>query len=250
MEWRAASLRRTRLAGVDVSVNPVAGSGSNAGADAAAARHGDGPFIKSGTKAGPIGGQTASTKARTLACSVAVMLVVAGPLLAQETAPDPADTATGTIFRWLNFLLVMGGIAYLIGKFGAPYFRSHAAGIAKSIRDAAEMRAASERELREVDERVASLNLEIQELRRVAVRESAAEAERLRELARVEAERIHNAARAEIVASERAGRQELRAIAARLATERAAEIMRARMDPATDAALFRAFVGELERRAS
>ena len=178
------------------------------------------------------------------------MLVVAGPLLAQETAPDPADTATGTIFRWLNFLLVMGGIAYLIGKFGAPYFRSHAAGIAKSIRDAAEMRAASERELREVDERVASLNLEIQELRRVAVRESAAEAERLRELARVEAERIHNAARAEIAASERAGRQELRAIAARLATERAAEIMRARMDPATDAALFRAFVGELERRAS
>jgi F0F1-type ATP synthase membrane subunit b/b' len=180
-----------------------------------------------------------------------VMLLVAGPLLAaEEAAPDPADTATGTIFRWLNFLLVMGGIAYLIGKFGAPYFRSRAEGIAKSIRDAAEMRAASERELREVDERVASLNLEIQELRRVAVRESAAEAERLRELTRVEAERIHNAARAEIVASERVARQELRAIAARLATERAAEITRGRMDPATDAALFRAFVGELEKRAS
>ena len=243
MEGWAPGLRRMRLPGVDASVN--AETGSNAAAPVA--RCGGGPFIKAGTKAGPIGGKTVGT----LACSVAVMLLVAGPLLAaEEAAPDPADTATGMIFRWLNFLLVMGGIAYLIGKFGGPYFRSHAAGIAKSIRDAAEMRAAAERELREVDERVASLNLEIQELRRVAVRESAAEAERLRELARVEAERIHNAARAEIVASERVARQELRAIAARLATERAAEITRGRMDPATDAALFRAFVGELEKRAS
>ncbi len=242
MGWRAPGLRRMRLPGVDASVNGDTGSN----ADASAARPDSGIF----TKAGPIGGKTVGTIASTLA-SVAVMLLVAGPLLAaEEAAPDPADTAMGTIFRWLNFLLVMGGIAYLIGKFGAPYFRSHAAGIAKSIRDAAEMRAASERELREVDERVASLNLEIQELRRVAVRESAAEAERLRELARVEAERIHKAARAEIVASERVARQELRAIAARLATERAAEIMRGRMDPPTDAALFRAFVGELERRAS
>jgi F-type H+-transporting ATPase subunit b len=240
MDWRVPGLRRMRLPGVDASVN--AETGSNAAASAA--RPDSGPF----KKAGPIGGRTVGTIAGTL---VAVMLLVAGPLLAaEEAAPDPADTATGTIFRWLNFLLVMGGIAYLIGKFGGPYFRSHAEGIAKSIRDAAEMRAASERELREVDERVASLNLEIQELRRVAVRESAAEAERLRELARVEAERIHNAARAEIVASERVARQELRAIAARLATERAAEITRGRMDPATDAALFRAFVGELERRAS
>jgi F-type H+-transporting ATPase subunit b len=219
MGWRALRLRRMRLRSVN--------------ANAAAARR-SGIFAIAGT----------------LAASVAVMLLVAGPLLAEEAAPDPADTPVGTIFRWLNFLLVMGGIAYLIGKFGAPYFRSHAEGISKSIREAAEMRAASERELREVDERVASLNLEIQELRRVAVRESAAEAERLRELARVEAERIHNAARAEIVASERVARQELRAIAARLATERAAEMLRGRMDPTADAALFRAFVGELERRAS
>lgn len=243
MDGRVPGLRRMRLPGVDASVN--AETGSNAAAPAA--RPDSGIF----TKAGPIGGKTVGTIAGALACSVAVMLLVAGPLLAaEEAAPDPADTATGTIFRWLNFLLVIGGIAYLSGKFGGPYFRSHAAGIAKSIRDAAEMRAAAERELREVDERVASLNLEIQELRRVAVRESAAEAERLRELARVEAERIHNAARAEIVASERVARQELRAIAARLATERAAEITRGRMDPATDAALFRAFVGELEKRAS
>ncbi|HEY1866369.1 MAG TPA: ATP synthase F0 subunit B, partial [Candidatus Acidoferrales bacterium] len=156
----------------------------------------------------------------------------------------------GLVFRWLNFVLVMGGIAYLIGKFGAPYFRSHAQSISNAIREATEARAAAERELREIDERVAALNLEIQDLRRAGARESSAEAERLRELARVEAERIHNAARAEIEASERAGLQELRAIAARLATERAAELLRTRVNQSHDAALFRSFIGQLERSAS
>ena len=49
------------------------------------------------------------------------------PALAQEqSAPDPADSLAGTIFRWLNFALVVGGIAYLIRKVGAPYFRENA----------------------------------------------------------------------------------------------------------------------------
>ena len=49
------------------------------------------------------------------------------PALAQEqSAPDPADSLAGTIFRWLNFALVFGGIVYLIRKVGAPYFRENA----------------------------------------------------------------------------------------------------------------------------
>jgi F-type H+-transporting ATPase subunit b len=181
---------------------------------------------------------------------ILLFLAVVPVLAAEDNAPDPANTPAGLVFRWLNFVLVMGGIAYLIGKFGAPYFRSHAQSISNAIREATEARAAAERELREIDERVAAINLEIQDLRRAGARESSAEAERLRELARVEAERIHNAARAEIEASERAGLQELRAIAARLATERAAELLRTRVNQSHDAALFRSFIGQLERSAS
>src|SRR5665213_374400 len=114
-------------------------------------------------------------------------------LAADDNTPDPANTPAGTIFRWLNFVLVFGGIGYLIGKFGAPYFRGHAREISKATREATEARATADRELREVDERVGALTLEIQRLRREAVRESAAGAERLRELARVESARIHAA---------------------------------------------------------
>ena len=67
---------------------------------------------------------------------------------------------------------------------------------------------------------------------------------------RVEVERIHVAARAEIVAVERAGMQELRAIAARVATERAAELIRDRVNREEDAELFRTFISELEKSAS
>jgi F0F1-type ATP synthase membrane subunit b/b' len=183
-------------------------------------------------------------------CVVLLFLAVVPVLAAEENAPDPADTPAGMVFRWLNFVLVMGGIAYLIGKFGAPYFRSHAQSISNAIREASEARAAAERGLREIDERVAALNLEIQDLRRAGARESTLEAERLRDLTSAEEARILKAAQAEIEASERAGRQELRAIAARLATERAAELLRTRVNRDEDASLFRSFIGQLERSAS
>jgi F0F1-type ATP synthase membrane subunit b/b' len=63
-------------------------------------------------------------------------------------------------------------------------------------------------------------------------------------------EKIQQAGRAEIAASERAGAQEIRAIAAKLATERAAVLIREQMNTAAEAALFGSFVGELERAAS
>jgi F-type H+-transporting ATPase subunit b len=174
----------------------------------------------------------------------------ASPLLAaEESAPDPTDSPTGLIFRWLNFALVAGAIIYLVRKLLAPIFRDAAKAISQSIHEATDDRAAAEKELREVERSLASLGTEVQEMRRVAADEAAAEAERLRKLAQSETEKIERAAQAEIRAAERLGHQELRAIAARLATERAAALVTARMSPAAEAALFRSFVGEMERTA-
>ena len=195
------------------------------------------------------------TQWRQIGTSMVVGLMVlawtALPALAQEqTAPDPADSLTGTIFRWLNFALVMGVIIYLIRKVGAPYFRQNAQAISQSIRQAAEERAAAERELNEVSQKLAKIDLEIQDMRRTAANESAAQAERIRALARKEVERVAQAAQAEIVASERAAAMELRAAAARLATEHAAALIRARMNAVAEAGLFRSFILEVEKSAS
>ena len=186
---------------------------------------------------------------RLASLSLVALLFASLPAGAADSGPNVADSPVGMFFRWLNFAIVFGAIVWVIRKFGAPYFRGHAREIGGAIQQASEARAAAERELRDATQKLAALDLEIQDLRRAAVRESAAEAERIRERARAEAEKVAQAAQAEIAAAERAARQELRAMAARLATERAAAMVRAQMTPQGDAALFRSFVSELRRSA-
>jgi F0F1-type ATP synthase membrane subunit b/b' len=172
------------------------------------------------------------------------------PALAQESSPDVASMPIGTVFRWLNFLLVAGALAYLIVKFGAPYFRGRAQAIAKAIEEANQTRAAAERELREAAEKLAAVETEIEQEWRTGERESAADRERIRALTKTEMEKISLAARAEIAAAERAGTQELRAITAKLATDRAAALIREQINAAAEAVLFDSFLVELERAAS
>jgi F-type H+-transporting ATPase subunit b len=184
---------------------------------------------------------------RWLLCLL-VQVSMALPVLAQEeAAPSPADSPTGFVFRWLNLALVLGTIIWAVRKFGRPYFREAARSIQESIGGAAAGRAAVERELNDASRQLASLDADVQELRRGAAGESASEAERLRALAKSEAEKIARAAVAEIEAAERVARQQLRALAARVATERATALVRQRMNDAAESSLFGAFLGELER---
>jgi F-type H+-transporting ATPase subunit b len=178
-----------------------------------------------------------------------VQVSLALPLLAQEEAPSPADSSTGFVFRWLNLALVLGAMIWAVRKFGAPYFRASAGSIQDSIRGAAAGRAVAERELSEATGRLASLDADVQDLRRAAMRESASEAERLRALAQSESEKVRRAAAAEVEAAERAARQQLRDMAAGVAADRAEALVRQRMNATTEQSLFGAFLGELERGA-
>jgi F0F1-type ATP synthase membrane subunit b/b' len=180
--------------------------------------------------------------------SLLVVFLAALPVLASEAAEeDPANSATGTVFRWLNFLLVFGGAGYLLKKYAGSYFRANAKVIAASITEASAAKAEADRELREAEARVARFDQELASLREDAGRESAAEAERLRASGRTEIEKINQAARAELAAAERAGQQELRVLAASMAVERAGVLMSARMTPETRARMFQAFLGVLGR---
>lgn len=180
--------------------------------------------------------------------SLLVVFVLALPVLASEAAEeDPATSATGTVFRWLNFLLVFGGAGYLLKKYGTPFFRANAKAIAANITEASAAKAAADRELREAEARVAHFDQELAGLREAARRESAAEADRLRASGRTEIEKINQAARAELAAAERAAQLELRVLAASMAVERAGALISSRMTPETRARMFQAFLGVLGR---
>lgn len=176
---------------------------------------------------------------------------VALPALAEEgSTPNPADSPAGQIFRWLNFALVFGGIAYLIAKHGGNFFRANAQAIASSIREATSAKEEADRQLREVEAKISRLDQDVAEMREAARRDSAAEAARLEASAKAEIEKIEAAARSEMGAAERAARKELRVIVANQAVERAGSLLRSRMDNKVRSRLFQSFLGDLGRRAN
>jgi len=183
--------------------------------------------------------------ARLVGCAGLFLLLAAAPALAQEGGPSPADSPTGWVFRWINFAIVLGLIVYALRK-AAPYFRNHADEISQRIAEGTRAREAAEKQRREAQARLAGIETEVAALRVEAKKSAEAETERLRELARVEAEMIERAAQAEIAASERTARLELKALAARMATERAEALLRTQLTPQAEATLFGSFVAQLE----
>jgi F-type H+-transporting ATPase subunit b len=180
-----------------------------------------------------------------------ILFLRALPTLAAEAAEeDPAASTTGLVFRWLNFILVFGGIGYLLAKHGGAFFQSNAKAIAASITEASAAKAEADRELREVEAKIARIGQEVADLREAARRDSAAEADRLRTSGRAEIEKISQAARGELVASERAAQQELRALAASMAVERAGTLVSSRLNGEIRARIFHSFLGELGRNAN
>jgi F-type H+-transporting ATPase subunit b len=176
---------------------------------------------------------------------------VAGPALAGEAGEhDPADAPIGTLFRWLNFALVFGGLGYWIAKNAPAFFRARAEHISAAMTEAAAAKAEAERHLREAEEKLARLDQEVAWSRAAARRESAAEAERLRATTLEEVGKIARAARAEVEAAVRAARVELKALAAQAAVERADVLLRKQITAQTQAALFRLFLDDLSRSAN
>ncbi|HKS67690.1 MAG TPA: hypothetical protein VJR26_10665 [Candidatus Acidoferrales bacterium] len=180
----------------------------------------------------------------------ALVFVAVTPLLAQEGGQSSADSPAGWVFRWINFGLVFGAIAYLAVKKGGPYFRRNADAIAERVAEGTRARQAAEERRREIEAKLAGLDREIEEMRAAAKRDSEAEIQRLRTMARDDAQRIEIAAQAEIAAAERAARLELKALTARRTVERAEMLLRQELNSANDAALFRAFVNDLSGRAN
>ena len=167
-----------------------------------------------------------------------------------EAQADPVEAPVGTLFKWLNFLVVFGALGYIIAKKGPPFFRARAEAIAAGITSATAAKAAADKQLREAEAGLARLDQETAAMRESLKKEFAGESERLRETGKRELEKIDHAAEVETTAARRAARLELRALAARRATERAAALVPQQITPAQRAALLQSFVDDLPSPAS
>jgi len=182
-------------------------------------------------------------------CGVLLILVFAA--LSAHAAQEGGNTTTeraNEIFKWINFAIVAGLIAWVFLKLTPPFFRKNAENINSAITKATAAKAQADRQLHEAEQKLARLEQEVAQLRVTAQREAAAEAERLRAMTNSDIQKVGLAGKAEIEAAERAARLELKTIAANLAVDGAESLLVKDLTPQTQASLVAAFVKSLEGR--
>jgi F-type H+-transporting ATPase subunit b len=176
-----------------------------------------------------------------------VAMCAAPAAFAQENATEPQDTPAGQVFRWLNFLLIFGGLACLIVKKGSPAFRERANVISGAIESATATKQEAVKQLRAAEAGLARLDQDAAAMRTQAERDFSAEAERLKTSSVREVEKIGHMAEVEIDAAARLAQIELRTAAARLAVARAAALVTEGMTPERREIIFQNFVNNLAK---
>jgi F-type H+-transporting ATPase subunit b len=185
---------------------------------------------------------------RFLCSALAISLFTAISVHAAEEGGSAATERANEIFKWINFAIVAGLIAWVFLKLAPPFFRKNSEAISSAISKATAAKVEAERRLREAEEKLARLEQEVAQLRATAQREMAAETERLKTITQTDIEKVKLAAKAEVEAAERAARLELKAIAANLAVDGAESLLAEELTPQVQESLVAAFVKSLEGR--
>ena len=181
-------------------------------------------------------------------------------VFAQESAPreENAQSKAGEhpsqgehgnleIWKWANFLLLAGGLGYLVGKNAGPFFTARSRQIKKDLIESAAVRKEAEARAAQVERRLANLETDIAALRADSEAEAAAETSRLATQTAAEMAKLRAQAEQEIASAAKAARIELKRYSAGLAVGIAEQKLRERMTPETEEALARGFVRDLEQ---
>ena len=182
------------------------------------------------------------------------LLFAALPVFAQkhETEAQKLEESQGVtehgslvLWGWINFILLVGGLGYILKKNAGPYFAQRSQQIRKGIVDADRARAEADAKVAEVDRRLANLAAEIESLRREAHEQGRAEAHRIRLEAAAEMAKIQTRTVEEIAAVGKAARLDLRRYSAGLALGLAETKIAARLSPQVQDGLVNSFVAHL-----
>jgi F-type H+-transporting ATPase subunit b len=165
-----------------------------------------------------------------------------------EEGGSASQQSAENLFKWINFALVTGVIVWLCLKKGPGFFGRRADVISADIQKSTEAKKQADQQLHDAETKLRNLEKEVADLRATAQRESAAEADRIRNLTVTDQQKIGEAARAEVDAAERAARLELKTLAANLAVSGAESLLVKQLTPAAQEALINNFVKTLDGR--
>ncbi len=175
-------------------------------------------------------------------------LAAAIPAVCAQSGESSGSGKQGSLkgWEWANFVVLAGGLGYLAGKNGGPFFAARSGKIRQDMMEAAALRKDAEARAAEIERRLANLASDIAALRDEARNETQAETERIALQTAAESAKIQAHAEQEIASAAKAARTDLRRYAAQLAVELAERQIRARMTPDTQDELVRGFVRDLD----
>ncbi len=171
------------------------------------------------------------------------------PVVAQTLDVPPEGGEEGKhegVYKVINFLLLVGGLAYLLRKPLGDFFLGRSSSIRKSLEEGRKALEESQAKLKDVEEKLARLEEELRAFKASALREMDAEHARLRQASAEEAEKILEAGRAQIELAARVGLLELKTFATHEAVKLAEELIRQRLDEPGRTRLVQQFIARLE----
>ncbi len=147
----------------------------------------------------------------------------------------------------INFIILFGGLAYLLSKPIRNFLEKRSQDIERSIKEAGASRLEAEMRFQETESRLTGLGEEIARLKDDAELEGRRIEARIAQLAEQEGERIRYFAQQEIEMLFKAELRELRAYAAELAIKMAEERIRKKMTPRSQSFLINESIERLEK---
>ena len=105
----------------------------------------------------------------------------------------PAQHAFKLAFKWINLVILLGGLVYLLRKPAREFFNTRKNEITSGLQRAQTAHDESARRMREIEQRLSRLSSEIESLRVQANAESAQEREKILDEAKRDVEEIGRA---------------------------------------------------------
>lgn len=154
------------------------------------------------------------------------------------------------IYKTINFIILVGGLAFLLRKPLAEFFAQRSADIKGSLEEGRKALEASQARLTAIEEKLKHLEEEIAAFKISAAREMGADRLRVQQAAAAEAEKMLESARSRMETTTRAAKLELRYYIAGEALKQAEQMIHGRMDDTMRSRLVSQFVTKLDAKQS
>lgn len=152
------------------------------------------------------------------------------------------------LYKVINFVLLMGGLGYVLRKPLASFFVERTASIRKGLDEGRKALEASQAQLQAVEDKLRRFEDEMASFRAAALDEMKAEREHLRRSTAAEIEKMMDSLRVQMEVATKQARLELKLYGAQQAVEMARQMIGQRLDDAGRRRLVADFVARLEEK--